>query len=217
MPAHLAVPLAVAALHAALAAGALAGRGDRRARGLFGALAGVLAAWSASVFQIRHASDEVGGLLGQRVLNLTFGLTPALYYHLVRVLTGTSAARRTALRVVYVLAAGFALIALVALPLLVRGVVRSPRGWAPVTGPLGLPLFVFYLAVMVATLGPARAARRRALVAASLVMLLAPLTNFVVFILVALGVLRLELPPLLLPAGVVFIALVWFATHDSAT
>ena len=154
-------------------------------------------------------------MLGQRVLNITFVLTPAVYYHLVRVVVRDD--RRTAVRVVYALAAGFTLIALGALPLLVQGVVRTPRGWAPVTGPLGLPLLVFYLAVMAATLGPLRAARRRPLLAASLVMLVAPVANFFGFILLRAGVIRLELPPLLLPASVVFVALVWFATRETTT
>lgn len=212
MSAHLALPLVVSGLQLVLALAALLSGGDRRTQRLFAALAGVLAAWSGSVFQIRHAPDEAGGLLGQRVLNITFVLTPAVYYHLVRVVVRDD--RRTAVRVVYALAAGFTLIALGALPLLVQGVVRTPRGWAPVTGPLGLPLLVFYLAVMAATLGPLSAARRRPLLAASLVMLVAPVANFFGFILLRAGVIRLELPPLLLPAGVVAVALVWFATRE---
>ncbi len=180
---------------------------------LFAALAGVLAVWTFSVFQIRHAADAAGGLLGQRMLNLTFGLTPALYYHLVRVVTGTAQARRTAVRLVYAGAGGFTLVALGALPLLVLDVVPTARGWAPVTGPLGLALFVFYLGVMAATLGPLRAARARCLLAATALMLAAPLANFVGFILLRAGLVRLDLPPLLLPASVVFIALVWFATR----
>ena len=215
MSAHLALPLVVSGLHLVLALAALLSGGDRRTQRLVAALAGVLAAWSGSVFQIRHAPDEAGGLLGQRVLNITFVLTPAVYYHLVRVVVRDD--RRTAVRVVYALAAGFTLIALGALPLLVQGVVRTPRGWAPVTGPLGLPLLVFYLAVMAATLGPLRAARRRPLLAASLVMLVAPVANFFGFILLRAGVIRLELPPLLLPASVVFAALVWFATRETTT
>ena len=215
MSAHLALPLVVSGLHLVLALAALLSGGDRRTQRLFAALAGVLAAWSGSVFQIRHAPDEAGGLLGQRVLNITFVLTPAVYYHLVRVVVRDD--RRTAVRVVYALAAGFTLIALGALPLLVQGVVRTPRGWAPVTGPLGLPLLVFYLAVMAATLGPLSAARRRPLLAASLVMLVAPVANFFGFILLRAGVIRLELPPLLLPASIVFVALVWFATRETTT
>ena len=217
MSAHVALPLAVSGLHLLLALGALASGGDRRTQHLFAALAGLLAAWSASVFQIRHASDEAGGLLGQRMINLTFGLIPAVYYHLVRVVTRTNEAHRTAVRVVYALAAGFTLIALLALPLLVRDVVPTPRGWAPVTGPLSIALFAYYLAVMAATLGPLRAARRRSLPAATLVMLVAPLTNFAAFILLRVRVVTLELPPLLLPASVVFVALLWFATRESPT
>ena len=217
MPAHLALPLVVSGVHLVLALAALASGGDRRTQRLVAALAGILAAWSGSVFQIRHAPDEAGGLLGQRMLNITFALTPAVYYHFVRVVTRTHDAHRTGVRVVYALAAGFTLIALAALPLLVQDVVRTPRGWAPVTGPLGLPLLVFYLAAMAATLGPVHAAGRRPLLAASLVMLVAPVTNFVGFILLRLRVIALELPPLLLPASVVFIALVWFATRETTT
>jgi hypothetical protein len=108
------------------------------------------------------------------------------------------------------------LVALLALPLLVRDVVRTPREWAPLTGPAGLVLFVFYLAVMAATLRPLRGARRRALVAASLVMLLAPLVNFVLVLLAGAGGITIVLPSLRLPASVVFIALVWFATRENA-
>ncbi len=216
MSAHLAVPLVVGGLHVVLGLGALLSGAGRRTQQVLAALAAVLAVWTLSVFQIRHAADETGGLLGQRMLNITFGLTPAVYYHLVRVVTGTAEARRTAVRLIYAGAGAFVLIALVALPLLVRGVVPTPRGWAPVTGPLGLALFVFYLAVMLATLGPLRAAGRRWLIVASLIMLLAPLANFVGFILMRAGLFKMELPPLLLPASVVFIALVWFATRENA-
>ena len=51
---------------------------------------GVLALAALGVYQIRHAPDAAGGLLGQRVLNITFGVTPAVYYHLVRRLTRTA-------------------------------------------------------------------------------------------------------------------------------
>jgi hypothetical protein len=117
-------------------------------------------------------------------------------------------------RLAYAGAAVFALLALVALPLLVHDVVRTPRGWAPVTGPLGVPLFAFYLGVMAATLGPAWTARARPLLAASIVMLIGPLTNFVGFILLRVGVVTRELPPMLLPATVILAALAWFATRE---
>jgi len=214
---HVAVPLVVSGVHLALALGALLSGAGRRTQQVFAALAGTLALWSVSIFQIRHAADAAGGLLGQRLLNITFPLIPAVYYHLVRVVTGTAEARRTAVRVVYAGAAVFVLLALAALPLLVRDVVRTPRGWAPVTGPLGILLFAFYLGVMAATLGPARAARRRALLVASVVMLVAPLTNFVGFILLRVGVIPVELPSLLVPASVVLVALAWFATRENAT
>src|SRR5207248_6523619 len=84
-------------------------------------------------------------------------------------------------------------------------------------GPLSIALFAYYLAVMAATLGPLRAARRRSLPAATLVMLVAPLTNFAAFILLRVRLVTLELPPLLLPASVVFVALLWFATRESPT
>ncbi|HEU5195668.1 MAG TPA: hypothetical protein VFW70_13070 [Methylomirabilota bacterium] len=213
MSSRLAVPLVVSGVHVALAVAALLRGAGRPLNRLFAALAAVLAVWTFSVFQIRHAPDAAGGLLGQRLLNLTFGLTPAVYYHLVRVVTGTAEAGRRAVRLVYAGAALFTLIALAALPLLVREVVPTPRGWAPVTGPLGLALFVFYLGVMAATLGPLRARRWRALLLASAVMLAAPLANFLGFILLRAGLITVDLPPLLLPASVVFVALVWFATR----
>ena len=214
MASHLAVPLVVSGVHVVLAAGALLSGARRPVNRLFAALAGVLAVWTFSVFQIRHAADAAGGLAGQRMLNVTFGLTPAVYYHLVRVVTGTVETRRTAVRLVYAGAGAFTLVALAALPLLVSDVVPTARGWAPVTGPLGLALFVFYLGVMASTLGPLRAARSRWLLVASAVMLAAPLANFAGFILLRTGLIRLDLPPLLLPASVVFIALVWFATRS---
>jgi hypothetical protein len=70
---------------------------------------------------------------------------------------------------------------------------------------------------MVATLRPLRGAQRTALVAASLVMLLAPLVNFVAVFLVQARVIGLAVPSLRMPASVVFIALVWFATRENAT
>ena len=128
--------------------------------------------------------------------------------------TGAAAARRSAVWIVYGVAAGFVLVALTGLPLLVRGVVRTPRGWAPVTGALALPLFGFYLATLAATLRPLRAARLTPMVVASSLLLLAPLANFVGALLQRLQLTTLELPPLLLPAGVVAVALVWFATRE---
>jgi hypothetical protein len=214
---HLALPLLVAAVHVALGVGAAASGRDRPTQWLFAALAGVLALAALGVYQIRHAPDAAGGLLGQRVLHLTFALTPAVYYHLVCRLTRTVETRRTTVRMVYAGAAVFVLVSLLVPSLLVREVVRTPREWAPVTGPLGLLLFAYYLAVMVATLRPLRGAQRKALVAASLVMLLAPLVNFVAVFLVQARVIGLAVPSLRMPASVVFIALVWFATRENAT
>jgi hypothetical protein len=212
----LALPLFVGGLHLVLGLGGLASGAGRRTQQLFAALAGVLAVAALGVFQIRHAPDAAGGLLGQRVLNITFALTPAVYYHLVRVVTRTAERGRTAIVLAYAGAALFTLVALLVLPLLVRDVVRTPREWAPVTGPLGLVLFVFYLAVLAATLRPLRGARRPTLVAASLVMLLAPLVNFVLILLAGAGVISFVLPSFRLPASVVFIALAWFATRENA-
>ena len=214
---HLALPLFVAALHAVLALGALASGARRRTQQLVAALAGVLALAALGVYQIRHAPDADGGLLGQRVLNITFALTPAIYYHLVRVVTRTADTGRKAIVMAYAGAALFTAVGLFALPLLVRDVVRTPREWAPLTGPAGLLLFAFYLAVMAATLRPLRRSGRTALIAASLVALLAPLANFVLVLLVGAGVIALQVPSLRMPASVVFIALVWFATRENGT
>ena len=217
MATRLLLPLFVAALHLVLALGALVRGVERRTEQLVAALAGVLSVSALAVFQIRHAADPAGGLLGQRLLDITFALTPAIYYHLVRVVTGTAPAGRTTIGLAYAGAAILTLTALAALELLVRGVVHTGREWAPITGPLGLLLFAFYLAVMAATLRPLRGAHRPALVAASLVMLLAPLVNFVVVMLAGAGVIRAQLPSLRMPSSVVFIALVWFATRENAT
>jgi hypothetical protein len=214
---RLALPLFVAALHAVLAVGALASGARRRSQQLVAALAGVMSLAALGVFQIRHAVDADGGLLGQRVLNLTFALTPAVYYHLVRVMTATAERGRAVIVMAYGGAALFTAVALFEPVLLVRDVVRTTREWAPVTGPLGLVLFAFYLAVLVATLRPLVRARRRALLAASLIMLLAPLANFAAVILVQARVLPMQIPPLRMPSSVVVIALVWFATRENAT
>jgi hypothetical protein len=213
----LALPLFVAALQLILAVAALVSGWSHRPQQLFAALAGVLGLAALGVFQIRQAADAAGGLLGQQLLNITFALTPAVYYHLVRVVTGTAAAGRRAIGMAYTGAAVFTVVALAALPLLVRDVVRTPRDWAPVTGPLGPVLFAFYLAVLAATLRPLRGAHRAALVAASLVMLLAPLLNFAAVLLARTGGGRGQLPSLRMPTSVVFIALVWFATRKDAT
>ena len=214
---RLALPLFVAGLHLILGLAALASGVQRRTQQLFAVLAATLGVAALGVFQIRRAPDAAGGLLGQRLLNITFALTPAVYYHLVRAVTGTAAAGRRAIVMAYGGAAVFTVVALVALPLLVRAVVRTPREWAPVTGPAGLLLFAFYLAVTAATLRPLRGTRHRALVAASLVVLLAPLLNFVAVLLVSAGVARTGLPNLRMPTSVLFIALVWFATRVDAT
>jgi len=213
----LALPLFVAALHAVLAIGALASGAGRRRHQLVAALAGVMSLAALGVFQIRHATDPDGGLLGHRVLNLTFALTPAVYYHLVRVVTGTAEAVRAAIVMAYGGATLFTAVALFEPGLLVRDVVRTTSEWAPVTGPLGLVLFVFYLAVLVATLRPLLRARHRALLASSLIMLLAPLANFAAVFLVQARALPVQMPPLRLPSSVVVIALVWFATRENAT
>ena len=62
-----------------------------------------------------------------------------------------------------------------------------------------------------------RRSGRKALIGASLVMLLAPLANFVLVLLVGAGVMSFHLPSLRMPASVIFIALVWFATRENGT
>ena len=214
MAAHELAPLVVCGLHVLVAAGALLRGPGRRTHQMVAAVALALAAWSFGVFAIRRAPDSAAGLAGQRLLHVAFSALPAFYHHLVRMVTGGAAARRRAVWIVYGVAAGFVLVALTTLPLLVRGVVRTPRGWAPVTGALALPLFGFYLATLAATLRPLRAARLTPMVVASSLLLLAPLANFVGALLQRPQLTTLELPPLLLPAGVVAVALVWFATRE---
>jgi hypothetical protein len=212
--AHELAPLLVCGVHVLVAVIALVRGASRRTHQLVAAVALALAVWSFGVFAIRRAPDVAAGLAGQRLLHAAFSVLPAVYHHLVRVVTGDAAARRRAVWIVYGVAAGFVLVALIPLPLLVRGVVRTPRGWAPLTGVLALPLFVFYLATLAATLRPLRAVRLTPMVVASSLLLLAPLANFIGALLQRLQLTTLELPPLLLPAGLVAIALVWFATRE---
>jgi len=207
-------PLFVCGVHVFVAVAALVRGPGRRTHQLVAALALSAAVWSFGVFAIRRGADAAAGLAGQRLLHVAFSVLPAVNHDLVRVVTGAAAARRRAVWIVYGIAAAFVLVALIAPPLLVRGVVRTPHGWAPMPGSLALPLFVFYLAAVAATLRPLRAARLTPMVVASCLLLLAPVANFVGALLQRLQLSTVELPPLLLPAGVVAIALVWFATRE---
>ena len=146
MTVHQLVPLFALALNVLLLGSALLGPRREQRNVVFGVLAFALAVWNFGVFGLRASADPDVAMLWERVVHIGVIPMPILFYHYVLAFLDRPR-RRWSLFVGYGLAAFF--VAVSPTPSFMRGVVETYWGFAPKSGPLYLPFFVYFQAYMV--------------------------------------------------------------------
>ena len=192
----------------------------------FAAFATGAAAWCFAVYRFRAAPDPDAALRWQLLVFVTLFLGPALYFHLAHAVGGV--AERAGAVAVYVLSAAALLTGVTRFDLFVRGVVGTPQGWAPRSGPLAAVWFFVALGITTATYWPLALARHRLgpqqrarpltlLIVGNTLRLLAPLLTFAGALLAQAGTIPRPLPPVVVEATVFVIVLAAGATLDAGS
>jgi signal transduction histidine kinase len=108
-----------------------------------------LAVWNFGVFMLRQSPDAESAHFWEIVIHVGLIALPALYYHFVLIFLDSTRRRRPSLAVVYGISTAFTVINLSGSPVFMAGVTQTFWGWAPATGPLYLPFFLYFNAVLV--------------------------------------------------------------------
>jgi hypothetical protein len=103
-----------------------------------------MAVWNLGVFMLRRAPDEPTAVFWEIVIHTGVIALPAFYYHFVLIFLESTTRHRTSLVVAYTLAIVFNIINVSGSPLFMSGVKSTYWGWAPATGPLYTPFFIYF-------------------------------------------------------------------------
>jgi signal transduction histidine kinase len=142
--AHNFLPLLALVLNVSLAGITLFRNPGSRLNRLFTYFVGGMAVWNFGVFMLRRSPDEATAVFWEIVIHTGVIALPAFYYHFVLVFLESTTRHRTSLLVVYALALLFSIINLSGSPLFMSGVKSTYWGWAPATGLLYTPFFVYF-------------------------------------------------------------------------
>lgn len=149
---HNAVPLIAGLLNVSLAVIAVLRNGGSRLNRLFIYFVSAMAVWNFGVFMLRRAPDLRSAFLWEIVIHVGIIAVPVLYYHFVVVFLERTTEYRPSVMFGYTLLIFFLVADLSATPLFMKGVVSTYWGWAPATGPLYVPFFVYLYAFFIAGL-----------------------------------------------------------------
>jgi signal transduction histidine kinase len=141
---HNFLPLLALVLNVSLAGITLFRNPGSRLNRLFTYFVGGMAVWNFGVFMLRRSPDEATAVFWEIVIHTGVIALPAFYYHFVLIFLESTTRHRTSLLVVYALALLFSLINLSGSSLFMSGVKSTYWGWAPATGPLYTPFFVYF-------------------------------------------------------------------------
>jgi signal transduction histidine kinase len=141
---HNFLPLLALVLNVSLAGITLFRNPGSRLNRLFTYFVGGMAVWNFGVFMLRRSPDEATAVFWEIVIHTGVIALPAFYYHFVLIFLESTTRHRTSLIVVYALALLFSLINLSGSSLFMSGVKSTYWGWAPATGPLYTPFFVYF-------------------------------------------------------------------------
>src|SRR3989441_49844 len=103
-----------------------------------------MAVWNFGVFMLRRSPDEATAVFWEIVIHTGVIALPAFYYHFVLIFLESTTRHRTSLFVVYALALLFSIVNLSGSSLFMSGVNSTYWGWAPATGLLYTPFFVYF-------------------------------------------------------------------------
>src|SRR6266576_461315 len=141
---HNFLPLLALILNVSLAGITLLRNSGSRLNRLFVYFVGGMAVWNLGVFMLRRAPDEPTAVFWEIVIHTGVIALPAFYYHFVLIFLESTTRHRTSLVVAYTLAIVFNVINLSGSPLFMSGVKSTYWGWAPATGPLYTPFFIYF-------------------------------------------------------------------------
>jgi signal transduction histidine kinase len=102
-----------------------------------------MALWNFGSFLLRRSPDELWAHLSEIVIHVGIIALPAFYYHFVLIFLDSTTRHRPSLVLAYLVAFVYELINLRGSMLFMTGVKLTYWGWAPATGPLYLPYFLF--------------------------------------------------------------------------
>lgn len=144
MTLHNLFPLFALALNVLLAGITLVRNPGSRLNRLFAYFVSGMAVWNFGVFMLRRSPDIPTATFWEFVIHAGVVFLPAFYYHFVLIFLESTTQHRPSLVVVYLLAIFFGVVNLSASPLFMRGVKWTYWGWAPETGPLYAPFFLYF-------------------------------------------------------------------------
>jgi signal transduction histidine kinase len=141
---HNFLPLLALILNVSLAGITLLRNPGSRLNRLFTYFVGGMAVWNFGVFMLRRSPDETTAVFWEIVIHTGVIALPAFYYHFVLIFLESTTRHRTSLFVAYTLALVFSAINLSGSTLFMHGVKSTYWGWAPATGILYTPFFVYF-------------------------------------------------------------------------
>ncbi|MEK7702243.1 MAG: ATP-binding protein [candidate division NC10 bacterium] len=144
MTLHNLLPLIALALNVLLAGITLVRNPGSRLNRLFAYFVSGLAVWNFGVFMLRRSPDEPTAIFWEFVIHAGIVFLPAFYYHFVLIFLESTTQHRPSLVAVYLLAIFFSGANLSGSPLFMRGVKWTYWGWAPETGLLYQPFFLYF-------------------------------------------------------------------------
>ncbi|MGH7323098.1 MAG: ATP-binding protein [Candidatus Rokuibacteriota bacterium] len=149
MTLHKLLPLIAFLLNVSLAGIALFRNPGSRLNRVFAYFVGGLAVWNFGVFMLRRSGDEPTAYFWEVLIHVGIIPLPALYYHFILIFLDATVLHRRSLVLAYTLSLLFIVINLSQSDLFMTGVTGTYWGWAPATGPLYMPFFVFFNAFLI--------------------------------------------------------------------
>jgi signal transduction histidine kinase len=146
---HSLLPLVACLLNLALAALAIFRNPGSRLNRLFTYFVAALAVWNFGVFMLRSTADPRLAFFWEIVIHIGIISVPVLYYHFVLIFLERTTENRRSLGLGYGLLLAFLVVNLSGSPLFMKGVISTYWGWAPATGPLYMPFFVYLYAFFI--------------------------------------------------------------------
>jgi signal transduction histidine kinase len=143
MSPHSLLPLVAFVLNVSLATLSLLRNPGSRLNRVFAYFASAIALWNIGVFLLRTTRDADGAMLAEVIIHIGVLLVPAFHYHFVLIFLDATTRHRPSLVFAYVFSFVYTLVNLSGTPLFMKGVVWTHWGWAPATGPLYIPFFLF--------------------------------------------------------------------------
>ena len=144
MSLHSLLPLVAFLLNVSLAGITVLRNPGSRLNRLFTYFVSGMAVWNFGVFMLRRSPDEPTAVLWEVVIHAGVVVLPAFYYHFVLIFLESTTLHRPALTLAYLLAIFFSVVNLSGSSIFMKGVKWTYWGWAPATGLLYTPFFLYF-------------------------------------------------------------------------